>query len=344
MSKKNNKQEAHRTAPEAVLPQMIRDRIFPHLIYVAAKLGIADLLAEGAKSSAELAKAVGAQPRSLYRVMRALASRGIFAENKNGKFELTPIAAPLQSDVPGSVRTWAIMTGESWFQRPFGEILHCVKTGKDAFSHVHGMALFEYLKQDSEAAETFNEVMTRFTETQTSAVVAAYDFSKIPKIVDIGGGKGTLISAILRANPRMQGVLFDLPYVIEEAKNLLGKESVADRCELLAGDMFEAVPNGEAFILKRVFHDWNDELSIAILNNCRRAITDNGRLLVVEGIVPPGNAPSQMKCDDINMMVAAGGIERTETEFSALFEASGFKLSNVFSTKATLSIIEAVPV
>lgn len=344
MSNKSKTQETNRAAPEAVLPKMIRDRIFPHLIYVAAKLGIADLLADGPKSSAELAKAVKAQPHALYRVLRALASRGIFAETEDGCFELTPIAAPLQSGVPGSVRAWAIMTGENWFQHPFGELLYCVRTGKDAFSYVHGKGLFEYLKEDSEAGQIFNEVMSKLTEPQTDAVVAAYDFAGISNIVDIGGGKGTLIAAVLKANPRMQGVLYDLPYVVEEAKRVIKAEDLTDRCELIAGDMFESVPGGEVYILKRILHDWHDEHSISILKNCRRAIANNGRLLVVEGVVPAGNEPSQMKTDDINMMVVAGGLERTRAEFSALFDAAGFKLAKVFPTQSTLSIVEGVPV
>lgn len=344
-----NREDIDRTKGKEVmtgnlLPQIIMGRLIPHLVYVAAKLGIADLLADGPKRSDELARLVDAHPRTLYRVMRALTDSGIFIETEDGCFDLTPSAESLRSEVPGSVRSWAIMIGEDWFNQPFTRLLYSVKTGKDAFSHVHGQSLFRYLQQNNSASQLFNEVMTRLTNPVTDAVLAAYDFSGIPHIVDIGGGKGTLISAILTAYPRMHGTLFDLPQVIHEAGEFLEAEGLIDRCSLIPGDMFENVPEGRTYILKRVIHDWDDEKSLAILKNCRRSIARDGKLLLIEGVIPPGNQPSKMKLDDIAMLVILGGVERTRNEFSTLLSASGFKLVDVVPTQTSMCIIEAVPI
>jgi len=340
----SNPTESKEVAIEADLPQIILGRLVPQLVYVVAKLGIADLLADGPKSSDELARAVDAHPRTLYRVMRTLASNGIFTETKDSRFELNPSAESLRSDVPGSVRSWAIMIGEDWFNRPFTQLLYSVKTGEDAFTHVHGQNLFQYLQQDNDASRLFNEVMTRLTDPVTTTVINAYDFSEISHIMDIGGGKGTLISAILKANPRLQGTLFDLPQVVQEARKTLENDGLIDRCRFIPGNMFESVPEGQNYILKRVIHDWDDEKAQIILNNCRRSISRDGKLLLIEGVIPPGNQPSKMKLDDIAMLVVIGGAERTRDEFSSLLSASGFELVNVIPTQTSLSIIEAIPI
>jgi hypothetical protein len=236
------------------------------------------------------------------------------------------------------------MIGEDWFNRPFTQLLYSVKTGKDAFTHVHGQNLFQYLHQDNDASRLFNEVMTRLTDPVTTTVINAYNFSEISHIMDIGGGKGTLISAILKANPRLQGTLFDLPQVVQEARKTLEDDGLIDRCRFIPGNMFESVPEGQNYILKRVIHDWDDEKAHTILNNCRRSISRDGKLLLIEGVIPPGNQPSKMKLDDIAMLVVIGGAERTRDEFSSLFSASGFKLVKVIPTQTSLSIIEAVPI
>lgn len=329
---------------DSEIPRIIINRLIPHLIYVVAKLGIADLLADGPKSCTELARVADAHPRTLYRVMRALAGNGIFTETEDGRFELTPSAESLRSEVPGSVRSWAIMIGEDWFNQPFTQLLYSVKTGKDSFSHVHSQNLFRYLQKNSKASQLFNEVMTRLTEPVTTAVLAAYDFSGIPHIVDIGGGKGTLISAILKAYPQIHGTLFDLPQVIQEAMKLLETSGLIDRCRFIPGDMFESVPEGQVYTLKRVIHDWDDEKALAILKKCRRSISGDGKLLLIEGVIPQGNQPARIKLDDIAMLVVSGGGERTKNEFSSLLSASGFNLVNVIPTQASLSIIEAVPI
>lgn len=329
---------------------MITGFMVTQSIYVAAKLGIADLLKDGPKSCDELANAVRAHPDALCRMLRALASMGIFAENQNGHFELTPLAMPLQTGVPGSLRAWAVMMGEEWVWRPWGELLYSVRTGEIAFDRVFAMGLFDYLSRNPEAGETFNEGMTASPMQPASAVVAAYDFSRINTIVDVGGGHGAQIAAILKANPHTSGILFDLPHVIEGARSLLEVEGVAARCELVGGDFFQSVPiSGGAYILKAVIHDWDDDRSIAILKNCYRAMTNSGKLLLVERVMPARIEQSAvfhlLARFDLHMMVFnAGGRDRTETEFRALLDAAGFKLTNIFPTQSMSSIIEGVPV
>lgn len=331
--------------PEMAMLQMTSGYWISQSIYAAAKLGIADLLKDGAKNCEELATATGTKARSLYRVMRALAQVGVFAEKQEGSFSLTPLSACLQSDIPGSVRALAILFGEEQY-KAWGDILHSVRTGESSFEHLFGMPVFEYYAQNPEAEKTFNAAMTSGSDAEKAAVVQTYDFSNIRKLVDIGGGQGSFISAILKANPTLQGVLFDLPSVVEGAPNVISAEGVADRCEIVGGSFYESVPSGaDAYILKHVLHDWDDETSLTILKNCHSAIEENGKLLVVEQIVPPGNEPALAKFMDVNMMMLhPGGCERTEAEYQALFEAAGFKLTKVIPTRAMVSVIEAVRV
>jgi hypothetical protein len=278
-------------------------------------------------------------------VLRALASQGIFAEIEHGRFELTPLAIPLQTGVPGSMRAWAILTGEEWHWKPWGEILYCVRTGKPAFDHVFNMGTFEYFARNPEAGAVFNEAMTNLLAARLDPVVSAYDFSGMAKIVDVGGGQGSLLTSILKAHPQMRGVLFDLPDVIEDARSLVDEEGISGRCELVSGDFFQSVPvGGEAYILKHIIHDWDNDDAIAILKNCRRAMASSSRLLIVESVIPPGDDPHQGKLGDILMMVVEGGLERTAAEFSQLFNASGFKLTRVISTDSPLSVVEGTPV
>lgn len=345
ISKQDNLQNTKFTTPPEALLQMITSSWVSQAIYVAAVLGIADLLKDDPKNSSELAKATGTHARSLYRVMRALASVGIFAEIEDGRFELTPLAAYLQTDVPGSIHAIAIMLGESWHWQPWGNILHTLKTGNTAFKHVHGMKLFEYLTKNVEAAQIFNEAMTGTTAPFNATITADYDFSSIGKIVEVGGGHGSLIASILKVYPTMQGILFDLPPVVIGAKHSIEAEGLAERCEIVGGDFFESVPSGgNAYILKNIIHDWDDTHAVAILKNCHRAIVENGKLLLVEALIPPRNEPSFGKFLDLEMLVMAGGCERTEAEYRVLFEAAGFHLTKVITTRSFLSVIEGVRV
>lgn len=327
--------------------QMINGFRISQALYVAAKLGIADLLKDGPKSSDELASAAEVNPNALYRVLRALASVGVFTEVEHGRFALTPLAAPLQTGVPGSLRAVAIMFGEEWIWRPWGELLFNVQTGSPAFEHVFGMGLFEYFAQRPEAGRIASANFAEGTNLTAMAVAQAYDFLGFHTLVDVGGGQGALIAAILKANPHLRGILFDLPRVIEGAKRFVETEDIGGRCEVVAGDFFESVPSAcDAYILKWILHDWDDERAVTILKNCRRVMRKEGKVLVVESVVPPGNEPSYAKLSDLLMMVMAGGRERTEAEYGDLFAAAGFTLTNILPTTPTpafnLSVIEGV--
>lgn len=331
--------------PPVALMQMVTGYVISQAIYVAAKLGIADLLKDGPKSSDELAKVVGADARSLYRVLRSLSSVGVFAETSDKSFALTPLAELLRTDVPGSLHAMAVWMNEPFHWRVYEEMLESVKTGKLAFEHVFGMEPFPYFVENPEVAKIFDDAMTSFSIMTAPAVTAAYDFSSIKKLVDVAGGHGLLISSILKANPGVQGVLFDMPSVIEGAGRLIEEAGVADRCEKVAGDFFEAVTaGGDAYIMKHIIHDWDDERSLVILRNCHRAMTAGGKLLVVEVVIPPGNEPSFGKLMDIEMMLLPGGTERTEAEYRELFRAAGFELTRIVPTGSPVSVIEAVRV
>ncbi len=329
-------------SPRDALTQLLLGYRYSISIHVAAKLGIADLLKDGPRSCDELARASGANPGALYRMLRVLASVGVFAEDEQDRFTLTPSAGLLQSGVPGSMRSWAILIGDLWW-RPWAELLYSVKTCKPAFNYVYGMGQFEYLAQNPGIAEIFNATMASGTALAATALISAYDFSEIKTIVDVGGGNGALIGAILKATPSMRGVLFDLPSVIEEARRVIEAEGVAGRCRLVAGNFFESVPSGgDAYILKYILHDWDDENAITILKNCHSAMKAHERLLVVEQLIPPGNEPSMTKLLDLNMLVLLTGRERTEAEYRVLFASAAFRMTRVILTQSLFSIMEGV--
>ncbi len=334
--------------PQVKILQMMNAYRLSQLIYVAAKLGIADLLADGPKSSEELAQATRTHAQSLYRLLRALASFAIFAESETGRFELTPRAAMLQTGVPGSIRAYAIVTGEEWHWRMWGGILHSVKTGEPAFDQLFGMEFQDYYNQNPEVAKKFDAAMVSVLGMTDAAIVTNYDFSSVGKVVDVGtgGGDGSLVASILKKNPTMQGIFFDVPARVEQARGLIKASGLENRCELVAGDVFESFPSGgDAYIIKNLIHDYDDERALKLLKNCRNAIAQNQLLLVVEMIIPPGNEPSLGKIVDVEALImTAGAIERTEAQYRELLEAAGFKLAKVISTRSPMSIIEAVPV
>lgn len=335
-------QTSQNIPPQLVMLQMVSASWVSQSIYAAAKLGIADLLRDSSKNCDELAIATKTHPRSLYRLMRALASVGIFAESEPGYFTLMPLAACLQSDIPGSIRSFVIMLGEE-HNRAWGDLLYSIQTGTSAFEHLYGMELFQYYAQNPEPAKIFDAAMTSFSPIEDAETTARYDFSSIRKLVDVGGGHGSLIATILKVNPTLQGTLFDQPAVIEGAKHLIEAAGVGERCEIIAGDFFESVPSGgDTYILKHIIHDWDDERAIAILKNCHRAMLDNAKLLVVEQVIPPGNEPFFGKFLDLNMLVmCSGGCERTEDEYRVLFEAAGFQLTQIVPT-SNVSVIEGI--
>ena len=329
---------------QMVMIQLATSYWVSRALYAAAKLGIADLLQDDPKSCDDLASSTGTNAQALYRLMRALASVGIFAENEQGCFTLTPLATYLQTDVPNSIRAFAISFGEEHY-RAWGDIIHSIQTGGSAFENLYGMPVFQYYAQNPEAGKTFDEAMTSVSATDKTEIAAEYDFSSISKLVDVGGGHGSLLASILKANPTMEGILFDRPSVIEGAKSVIEAEGVSKRCQIVAGNFFESVPSGDAYILKYVIHLLDDERAIAILKNCHRAMAENGKLLLVERLIPPGNEPFWGKFLDIHMLIGiSGGRERTKMEYQALYEASGFKLTKIITTKSNVSVIEGVPV
>ncbi len=338
-----NKTAMPQLPPEAILPQMILGGLMQKSIWVAAKLGIADLIAEKPRAAEELAAATDAHAPSLYRVLRTLASAGVFAENSDGKFELTPLAELLRSDTPNSMRDYAIMMGEDWVWQAYGELMYSVKTGGIAHDKVQGMSSFEFFEKNEEVGKIFNRAMTNLSLLSAPAIVEAYDFSSIGKLVDIAGGHGRLLAAILKANPHLQGVLFDLPFVIENAGELLESEGVATRTEKVSGDFFESVPaDADAYMMKHIIHDWDDQSSIKILQNIHRAMNEDGKVLIVEMVVPVGNAPSPAKGLDIVMLTIEGGKERTEKEYRELLDAAGLRLTRIIPTRSPFSIVEAM--
>jgi len=345
MTAKNCSEDIKQPSQEIALMHMIHGSRITQLIYVAAKLKIADLLQDGPKNSEELARTVDAHPRALFRLLRALASVGIFCENEAGCFQLTPLAKHLQTGIPGSLAAYAIMVGEPWSWRVEGELLYSVRTGKPAFTHALGMDVHEYLNNDAEAAKQFNEAMTSFSGHELAPVVTAYDFSQFKTIIDVGGGHGAMLAEILKTYPGLRGKVFDLRAVDQAARSILDKQGVTDRCELINGDFFKSIPGGgDAYILKRVLHDWDDEQAVAILKSCHRAMAGSGRLLIIERVIPPGNEPDFGKLVDISMLTLSGGLERSRSEFKAILDRGGFELADIIPTQCPLSLIEARPV
>jgi SAM-dependent methyltransferase len=313
-------------------------------VYLAAKLGIADHLHDQSRSAAELAELTGTHPPSLYRVLRALASVDVVEEDDRGRFALTHLGATLRTGMPGSLRAFAISElGEDHYAA-WGEALHSVQTGGIAFDHIFGMPVWQYYAQHPANARIFDESMTGITQMIEAAVLAGYDFAPYAQVVDVGGGHGGLLAAILRTNPKAKGVLFDAPQVVAGAAARLESAGLAGRCEWIGGDFFDAVPTGgDLYILKWIIHDWNDEQSLDILRNCRRAMNPGGKLLLVESVIPRGDEPYLGKLIDLVMLVMTGGRERTEGEFRDLLAAAGFRLTQVIPTRSPSRVIEAVP-
>jgi hypothetical protein len=319
--------------------------VIARAVYVAAKLGIPDLLQDQQLRSEELAQATGMQPGALYRLLRALSSAGIVSEFPERRFALTPVGRVLRSDVPGSMRALVLFCGEPFYLQAWQEILYSIQTGKPAWDKVHGMAVFDYYRQHPEDARIFDEAMTSLSWAEAHAVVNAFDFSGFRTLVDVGGGHGTLLTTILHAHPQLHGIVFDQPHVVAGARSRIAREALTPRCDVVAGDFFQAVPHGgDAYILKSIIHDWDDEQSVAILTNCRQAMTAEARLLVVETVVPPPGEAHYAKYQDLEMLVMLGSQERTVEEYTALLRQAQFELVRVVPTQEPLSIIEAVPV
>jgi O-methyltransferase domain/Dimerisation domain len=335
---------AKKLPPPAAMFALIMGRCVSQLIFVAAKLELADHLKHGPRTVEELAAAAEVQEPPLYRVLRALASVGIFAETKNRRFKLTPLAATLQKAAPGSMHAAAQLWEGKYLEEAWAQLVHGVKTGEIPFFKAHGVPVFEYLEKHPESLKVFGETMTNVSSTENPAIAAAYKFTGIRTLVDVGGGNGSLLATILKANPKLKGVLFDQPSVTTRARQdrHVTAKGIAERCALESGNFFEAVPKGgDAYLMKRTLHDWDDERCAKILGNCRDAMSEKGKVLVVDAVIAPGNEPDRGKLLDIQMLVI-GGRERTKQEFAALFRNAGLKLTRVVPTKCPLSVVEGV--
>jgi hypothetical protein len=316
---------------------------YTQAIYVAAKLAVADHLKDGPRSIVELATATKTHAPSLFRLMRALASIGVFAEDRSGRFALTPMAGALLSDAPNSIRAIAIMTGEDWWWRAWGQIHFGVQTGKSSFEHVHGMRFFDYMKKNPEAGAVFDQAMSAYASQTAAQVATAYPFHDKAAVVDVGGGRGTLISAILEHHTQLRGIIYDLPATVEAAKHLLESCGLLSRCQVLGGDFFEAIPKGgEVYILQHVIHDWDDEHATKILRNCQQAMPPGSKLLLVEMVIPTGNEPFLGKFLDLGvLMMESGARERTELEYRDLLSGAGFHVSSIIPLPSPDSVIVA---
>jgi O-methyltransferase domain len=336
----------HELPPPFALYRMVTGYYVSRAVHVAAKLGIADLLAEGPRGHDELTEATGTHADALRRVLRLLASAGVFGEEEDGRFALTPIGACLRSDAPGSMRATALLFG-GITQQAWGDLRHSVETGEPAFRRVFGMDSFDYIAQHPDEAANFDAAMAGFTRRVAVAVAEAYDFSPFRRIVDVGGGNGALLAGILSANPTLAGVIFDLPHVAARAGEQTRELGLEGRCEIVGGDFFKEVPSGgDAYLLKHVIHGWNDDRAVDILKSCRRAMGAEARLLIIEGVYPPRIDQSDESrgaaANDVNMLVCTGGRQRSEAEFRRIYDAAGFRLTRMVPTQAPVKVIEGV--
>jgi O-methyltransferase domain len=330
--------------PTARVMQVLIGAMNSAAVSAIARLGIPDHLQSGPKTIEELAHAVDARPELLFRLMRATAGLGFLTETPDGKWAQTPMSDVLRSDASQTLRHFACLIADDWHVRALGSLDETVRTGEPATDRIYGMPAFAYFEKDRKAAETFNRAMTSFSTVEAPTIAEAYDFSRVRSLTDVGGGRGFFLATILERYPDMNGTLFELPQVVH---GLAGGplEPFKNRVRVLEGDMFKSIPPGaDAYIMKRIVHDWSDEQCGKILSLCRAGVTSDGKLLIVESVVPADARYDPSKVMDLVMMLFTGGRERTEKEFSALFAASGWRLNRVIPTASPLSIIEGVPV
>ena len=314
-------------------------------VYTATKLGIIEALRDGPQSADAVAKTVDANPDAVYRLMRMLASRGIFIHRRDRRFALAPMGEALRIDAPDSIRGYVLFVGDPLHWEHWGQLSQSVRTGRCAIEELRGKPTFEWLEDVPELAAVFNDGMTAVSKMETPVVVAAYDFSPFGTIVDVGGGHGLLLTAILRQSPDSRGILFDAESVVEGAPAVLERAGVSARCTAVGGSFFESVPcGGDAYVLKHIIHDWDDEKSLQILRNVRAAMNPDGKLLIVETVVPDDDREHLSKLLDLEMLVAATGRERTEAEYAKLLSQAGFRHTRTVGTVGPASIVEAVAV
>jgi hypothetical protein len=311
-------------------------------IYAAADLQIADFLASGARSSDEIAEQTGCDADATYRLMRTLSSAGVLAETVGRTFSLTELGETLKSDTHGSMRDWVLFSGSSTYVEAWQDIVRTIRSGEPAWDRVRGVPFFDYLGADPEEAAVFDRAMTSLSSWEVEAVLEKFDFAGFKLLVDIGGGEGSFLASILKATPGSRGIIFDQAEPIAAAQRLVAQEGLAERCEAVAGDFFASVPaGGDAYLLKYVIHDWDDEAAIRILKNCRRAMAADTKILLFETVVPGPQEPHYAKLQDLEMLVLLGSRERTTDDYRSLLERAGLALTRVISTSGYLSVVEA---
>jgi len=331
--------------PAVMMRQLTMGALVSQAISVIARFGVADALAAGPRQVDEIAELVGAHGPALYRVLRALGDVGVVAELENRRFALTPLGELLRSDVPGSLRGWATMFGMPFHRYPWTDLYETVQTGESAFDRVHDTKIFDYLAEHPEDAAVFDAAMTSISTSAAVSIVQAYDFARFSTIVDIGGGRGGLLAAILSANPHLQGVLFDVPAVVAGVGEEISGAEVIDRCKVVSGDFFDSVPEGgDAYLLGNIIPSWADDQAVEILRTCRAAMADTACVLLAEAVLPEGAAPSMSKLVDLEMLVmTSGGRQRTEAEHRALLGRAGLRLTRIVPSTGLISLVEAVP-
>ena len=332
--------EPNELPPPSQLMNFIVGKWISKPIYVAAELGIADMLADGSKAIEELAQLSQTHAPSLYRMMRALASVGIFSEVEEKRFELTAMAELLKS---GAMRSIALMFNSDWSDKAWGCFMDSIKTGCTAFEKAHGLPVSDWLEENPYAAEVFNEANAVKAANSNRAIVDVYDFSGIDTLTDVGGGLGVLMVEILIANSSMSGIIADIPSVICKTKEIIKSRGLENRCDTVECDFFKNIPAGsDAYLMSNILHDWSNEQCHVILKNCHKVMKPKSKLLIVEMVIPPGNQPSIAKLLDLEMLVTTGGCERTEVEFKTLLDSSGFKFCRNMQTKAGVCLIESI--
>jgi hypothetical protein len=334
--------------PSAIAMRLAAGFQASQAVIVAAQLGIADLLSKNAMTSREVAQKTGTQPDKMHRLLRALAAFAVVEDCGDGTFQLTPVGHSLRADAPNSVRPLVLMYGNFW--PGFASLAECVKTGKNAYEILFGLeGSFAYYEKHPDKARVFDAAMSALSALTGPAAARSYDFAGVSRVIDIGGGHGKVLASILKEHPRLHGVLFDLPRVVEGAAPFLAGEGLAGRCEVVSGDMFASVPSGcDLYLLSHIIHDWDDERAIKVLQSCRRAMGQSARLLILDRVMPERVLPDPMVqgqiLTDLVMMVATvGGRERTASEFQALLEAAGLRLQRIIAMPTADSLVEAMP-
>jgi len=312
------------------------------LVAVAAQLGIADALHDGPRTSASMAEAARVDAAALHRVLRALTSLGVLAETSDGRFASTPLSELLTTESPKSMRDVASLYAEPWLWQTYGQLMHSVRTGESAFAHVHGQFFYDFLGSHPDEAAAFNRTMSGFTAHEVAAIVEACELSRDRTVVDVGGGHGALVIALLRRHHQLSGIVLERADVAAGALRALHDAGLATRCECVPGDFFQGVPGGaDVYFLKSVLHNWRDDAAVRILRACRAAMHERSRVVIAERLIEPGNAEAALV--DINMLVTVGGLERTPAEYDALLHSAGLRRQSIAATTSALSLIEAVP-